>query len=234
MSFDIAKQVLFNAWIKNFLDANPNNPAKAQSECWAWVNDRKLSQSEIRLEVELTTTNNSFIFGVTPNQASTTGVVFPTEQRLQLQDSLIASEYGIYVGAPTSRADTAFRLFTYGNTQAFPAAGVAAAIDEQFFNNGYYQLKVNNDVIVPYRGLFNHFYSPQTQQTAALGAGSPGDQIRGAEDGQITQEPNVLLIGSKNSVPSIVMPGNLAAVTEFTRAIIIYRGVLAQNSTVVN
>jgi len=224
-SFEIAQQVLFNAWIESF----SNNIAA----CRQWVNNRKLSQGEIRLEVELNTQNNRFVFGMTPNQANSTNVVFNTENRLNLQDSLIASEYGIFVAQPTSRTDTAYVLNTYGNTQVFAAAD-AAALDSTFYSNGFLQTKVNNDVVIPYRGLINHWYKPQTQQTAPLGAGSPKDQLRGAEDGYVTQEPNLLLIGSKNYQPEIVLPAALASAAPFLRAILIYRGVLAQNSTVIN
>ncbi len=179
MSYDIAKRVLFDSWIKSF-----SNNADA---CRNWVEGRKLSQSEIRLEVELNITNNRFVFAVTPNQDNTTGVTFNTEQRLQLQDSLIVSEYGIYVAQPTSRTDTAYTLETYGNTQVFAAAD-AAALDSTFYSNGYFATKCNNDTVIPYRGLINHLYRPQTQQTAPLGPASPKDQLRGAEDGLITQE----------------------------------------------
>ncbi len=225
MSYEIAKKVLFDSWIESF-----KGDARG---CWAWVNGRKLSQHEIRLEVGLNINNNRFAFGVTPNQANSTNVIFPTENRLMLQDSLIVSEYGIFVAQPTSNADVTFTLNTYGNTQVFAAAD-AAALDSTFYSNGYFSTKVNNDVVIPYRGLFNHWYKPQTQQTAALGAGSPKDQLRGAEDGFVTQEPNLLLIGSKNYVPEIVLPGALASAAAFERVILIYKGVLAQNSTVVN
>lgn len=232
MSFDIAKRTLFNAWYPNWLNVS-STAAEAEQKCWDWVNGRKLSQSEIRLEVELNNANNIFTFGLTPQQQNSTSTVFNTEQRLTLQDSLIASEYGIYVAKPASRTDTLFQLRTYPNPIDFTAAA-AAALDGTFYANGNFQIRVNNDVIIPYRGLFNHLYRGQTQQTAALGAGSPDDQIRGAEDGQITEEPNIYLIGSKNYVPQIVLPANLATVDAFTRVVLIFRGVLAQNSTSIN
>lgn len=225
MSYDIAKQVLFNSWIDSFKGDTKG--------CWNWVNGRKLSQHEIRLEVELNVANNRFVFGLTANQANSTNVIFNTENRLTLQDSLIVSEYALFVAQPTSRTDVAYTLETYGNTQVFAAAD-AAALDSTFYSNGFLSTKVNNDVIIPYRGLFNHWYKPQTQQTAAPGAGSPKDQLRGAEDAFVTQEPNLLLIGSKNYQPEIVLPGALASAAAFERAILIYRGILAQNSTVVN
>lgn len=222
-SFRKAKEIYFGAWRRNF---------KTDKDTMDYVEGLKLSQSEIRLEVELTTTTAVFTFGLTPNQANTTNQVFNTENRLQLQDSLVVSEYGVFVGQPSSVIDTAWRLRTYGNTQDFGAD--AGPIDTTFFNQGYFSVKCNNDVIMPYRGLFNNWYKPQTQQTAALGAGAPGDQIRGADDGFITMEPNLLLIGSKNYQPQITLPAAMASATARLRAIVIFRGVLAQNSTVVN
>lgn len=224
-SFRTARDTLFNAWLGSF-----KGDVKAT---WDYVNNRKLSQHEIRLEVGLNTTNNRFTFGVTPNQANSSNVIFATENRLNLQDTLVVSEYGIFVAQTSGNTDTTYILNTYGNTQVFAAAD-AAALDSTFYSNGSFTTKVNNDVIIPYRGLFNHWYKPQTQQTAALGAGSPKDQLRGAEDGFVTQEPNLLLIGSKNYVPEIVLGAALASAAANLRCILIYRGILAQNSTVVN
>jgi hypothetical protein len=223
-SFNQAKKMFFKAFRDKF---------NSDRDCMNWVEGLKLSQSEIRLEVELATATNQFVFGLTPNQVNTTNVQFNTENRLNLQDSLVVNEYGIYVGQPSSRIDTTWVLNTYGNTQNFAAAD-AAALDSTFYSHGKYVLKANNDVIVPYRGLFNHWYKPQTQQTAALGAASPKDQIRGAEDGMITAEPNIVLVGSKNYQPTIELPAALASAAAFERCVLIYRGILAQNSTVVS
>lgn len=223
-SFNQAKKMFFRAFRDKF---------RTDNDCMAWVEGLKLSQSEIRLEVELNAINNSFLFGVTPNQVNSTNVQFNTENRLNLQDSLCVNEYGIFVGNPSSRTSAAWKLRTYGNTQDFVAAS-AAALDSTFYSHGRFIMKANNDVIMPYRGLFNHWYKPQTQQTAALGAASPDDQIRGAEDGMITDEPNIVLIGSKNYQPTIELPTALASCDTFERAVVIFRGILAQNSTVVS
>lgn len=226
MSFDIARNILYKSWIESF-----QGNSKA---CWDWVDGRKLSQSEIRCEVTLNANNTNFTFGITANQPNSSAVLFPTERRLQLQDSLVVSEYGIFVALPASNTDTNFALKTYGNPNLFTTAGSFAALDGTFYGSGGFQMTVNNDTVIPYRGLFNHYYRPQTQQIAAIAVGAVGDQLRGAEDAMITQEPNLLLVGSKNYVPQIVLPAALAAVTANTRAVIIFRGVLAQNSTVIN
>ena len=226
-SFIRAKEIFVSAFMTNFVNKG------GEAACRQFVNSLKLSQSEIRLEVNLSTTNNSFIFGLLSNQSNSNNVQFATEKRLNQSDTLCVNEYGIFVGQASGNNDTTYTLNTYGNTQVFAAAD-AAALDSTFYSNGAFQITAANDIVAPYRGLFNHWYKPQTQQTAALGAGSPKDQIRGAEDGMITMEPNILLIGSKNYQPQIVLPGALASAAANLRCILIFRGILAQNSTVVS
>ncbi len=223
-SYDIALNIFRNAWRKSF---------DSEQALDNFVNGTKLSQGEVRLEVNLTTNNTSFKFALTPNQQNTSNVQFLTENRLQMQDSLVASEYGIFIAQTSGNNDVAYTPRTYPNTQDFAAADVNA-LRSTFYGNGSFRITCNNDVIVPYRGLINHYYVPQTQQTAALGAGSPADQERGSEDGFITMEPNLLLIGSKGYIPEIVLPAALASAAANLRCILIFRGVLAQNSTSVS
>lgn len=236
MAYQKAKDIFWNAMIDTFrkMQGLPISPEQA---CTNWVNALKLSQSEIRLECEFSANFTTYQFGLTQNQANSTGVPFNTENRLTMQDSLVCNEYGIYVANPSSRTDTTFKLETFANTNAttpFPAAD-ALAINSTFYNNGFFRMTCNNDVVMPYRGLFNHFYIPQTQQTAALAPASPADQIRGAEDGMITMQPNMLLIGSKGYIPEIKIPAALAITAgQFSRIILLFRGVLAQNSTSVS
>lgn len=223
-SYNIARDILYNAFRNDF---------KTDIDCWNWVNARKMSQGEIRLEVQLNATNNIFKFALTPNQANTSNVTFNTENRLQLQDTLIASEYGLFVGQPADQTDTDWELKTNGNPVTFGATD-GAILNSRFYSHGYFEMKVNNDVILPYRGLSNHLYKGETQQTAALGAGSPADQIRLSEDGYITLEPNMLLIGSKGYVPQIILPEALGGTFAYTRAVLIFKGILAQNSSSVS
>lgn len=231
-AYQQAQNMFYVALRDKFADGPAGDAA-----CRRWVNNLKLAQSEVRCEVQLTTTNNAFTFGVLQNQPNTSNTVFNTEQRLNIQDSLCVSEYGIFVGKPASATDTAWTPLTYGNPNIFTTANVAPAINGTFFGNGQFTLKANNDVLIPARGLFNHYYVPQTQQSGVTASATVPlyrDQQRGAEDGFITAEPNLVLVGTKNYIPQIVLPAALTAVESFQRAIIIFRGVLAQNSTVVS
>lgn len=226
-SYLMAKNTFFKAWLPSFKGN--------EQECRAYVESLKLSQHEIRLEVGLAAGTTNFKFALTPNQANTSNLQFLTENRLEMQDTLVANEYGIFIAQTAGQNDTGYNLRTYPNTQDFPAAADAATLRTTFYSNGFFRMTCNNDVILPYRGLWNHLYKPQTQQTAALGAASPDDQVRGAEDGMITMEPNILLVGSKGYVPEIVLKAGLTAgLAANIRAILIFRGVLAQNSTSVS
>lgn len=227
-SFNLARKMFFEALRDKF----PDGPIGDQ-RCKDWVNSLELTMGEVRFEVQLNAANNIFTFGVTPNQANTNNVVFNTEKRLPLQDSICGTTAQLFITKPASQTATTHQLRTYGNTQDFTAAA-AAAIESTFYSHGNFTFKRNNKVLVPYWGLKNWWYRPQTQQTAALGAGSPNDQIRGVEDAANAEEPNLVFIGSSNNIPQIELPSNMATVDEFTRAVLIIQGPYAQNSTVVN
>jgi hypothetical protein len=231
MVYENAKRIFFNAWIETFLTLK--GAVAGPAKCQEYVDSLKLAPAEIRLETTLDTVNSVFTFGVTPNQANNAGVVFKTENRLQMQDQLIVSEYGILTAQTAGTTDTAFDLNTYGNANVFAAAD-AAALNTTFYSNGQFALKCNNDIIIPGRGLLNHKYIPQTQQLAALGAANAHSQLRGVEDGFVTMEPNFILSGQKNNVPQIILPGALASMAANARVVLILRGLLAQNSTVVS
>jgi len=228
MSFDKARDILALAMVDKF----DGNFAQARE----WANGRKLAQGEIRCEVQLTATSTQFTFGVTTVDANSSNTVFNTEQRLNQQDSLIVSDYGIFVRDPASATSTIDPLLTYANPTQFATANVATALNGTFYAHGQFSLKVNNDVIIPNRGLFNHYYVPQTQAAVGITAQTvfPLDQLRGCEDGYLVTEPNIVLVGSKKYVPTIQLPAALAAVETYQRAVLIFRGILAQNSTVIN
>lgn len=226
-SLQIAAQLLFNSFRNKF---------GSDAECWEWVWGRKLSPSTVRLEVELNSTNNTFKFGLTEKQNNSNNVQFSTEQRLNQQDTLIVSQYAVYVAQTTGEPDdTDFQLRTYGNFVDFGATN-GAVLNRQFYCQGNYNIMVGGDVLIPYRPLKHHLLVPRTQQTAALGAGSPNDEFIGSEDGYITQEANLLLIGNKGYIPQLSFPSNLpfATAEPGIRAILMYDGILAQNSTILS
>ncbi len=226
MSYDVVYQNLYNAWIKSF--------GGNSKQCKDYIDSLKLAQHDIRVENTLTPNNTNYVFGVIDNQQSTTGIQFKTESRLKQQDTLICTEFSVYVGLPANDADIFWERQTYANPFLFGAAD-AALINGAVFSQGKLKITVNGDVIVPGRQLFANLFKGQTQQTAALGAGSPQSEVRGAVDGYVTAEPNLYLIGSKGSIPEIILPGALVGLAATTARIgIEFRGFLAQNSTVIS
>ncbi len=191
------------------------------------INKYKLTQSYLRLEQLLVVGQTLYQFRVLVNENQPT--FFNTEQRLNLQDSFIPSEVGFFIGFPSSATDDTWKPLSY-------VSPTFTANDAQYqkLYNGKLQLSVNNNILIPAWDTYRHYYAPQTQQTAALGAGSPMDQINGNQDGFYPMEPNVALIGSKNIVINFQTVTGLTAVDTFSRVVLWFRGILAQNSTSVS
>jgi len=187
-----------------------------------------LSQSYLRFENTLSTTKTSYDFGVLNNQSISGSTQYPTEQRLNLQDAFYISEIMIYIGKASSTTDSSYVLQTYPNTVTFSTSGAAAALYTLY--NGVLSLTINNRQIVPSSDLTKFLQIPQTQLTAATN--SPVTQFDGAWANVV--EPNLVLIGSKNSLFNITIPSAFAALDANTRVVILCRGILAQNVTVVS
>jgi hypothetical protein len=187
----------------------------------------KLTQSYLRLEVLLATGTSQYQYRVLVNDSNPQ--IFNTERRLNLQDTFIPSEVGFFLGFPTSATDDTYKLLSYPSP-------FLVTNDAQYFRlyNGSLSITVNNNVLVPSWDMWRHYAALQTQQTAALGAGSPMDEFDGRVTGFYPMEPNVALIGSKQIQIFHTLVNGMTAVDEFSRAILVFRGILAQNSTVVS
>ena len=191
-----------------------------------------LSQGYLRAEVTMTTTKTLYTFAILQND-QTNGAQTNTEQRLALQDAFYCSSIGIYVAKPSSATDTTFPLCTYPNAQIFSTANVASSLYS--FYNSFMSLTVNNRQIIPTYDVMRHYDVPQTQQFANADYTTSGyavrDQQRGIDSGTCPIEPGIVFVGSKQNVLQITMPVACAAVETFQRAVIIFRGHLAQNVT---
>lgn len=188
-----------------------------------------LTQSYLRTEQPLVVGQTNIIFPLVVNQQPNGN--FVTQNLLALQDSFIVSEVGIFLFAPASAVDTTVPVLSYPNPFIFGAAPAAAA---ETVYHSYLTLSVNKHVIVPFWDTYRSRLTNQTQQTAAVGPASPEDQLSGRDDVFYPTEPNWVIIGSRSSILTMVLPNQLAAALAFARVIVWMRGVLAQNSTSVN
>lgn len=194
-----------------------------------------LSQSFLRLEVVASTGTTTYQYGVLVNDQPQGNAPRRTETRLNLQDAFYVGSVQMFTALASSAAATDFVLDSYPNPRKYSTAGAAAALQNLY--NGYLSLTVNNRVITPSWDLYRHYDAPQTQQsTAPIAAGVPLDEFNGNMTGAVSCEPNWVLIGQKNNQLQLTLPnaiGTLQAVST-TVLVIILRGVLAQNVTVVS
>lgn len=195
------------------------------------VNAYKLTQSFLRVERALVVNQSAYNFPIMVDQSLTTQ--FNTEQRLNLQDSFVISEIQFFIGVPSSSTDFTFRKLTYPNPYFLTDEATARSVGGVY--NGKMRITVNNNILVTAWDIDRHYYSPETQQTAAWGAGSPLDEYDGSTNGFYPMEPNIVLVGSKKNEIDLILPAGIAAgFPANTRIGFEFRGILAQNSTVVS
>jgi hypothetical protein len=209
--FDLAVQIFKNAF------PSVTNP----------VEQFRLTQSRLRLEQPILTTSTSLRFPVLSN-IQNQGSPYNTEVRLNMQDTFVPTHVGIYVGHPSSATDAAYPLLSYLNPFIFTNDAPMEVI-----YNGTMKLLINNSQLLVNWPLSWHKKVPQTQGTQAAAADSPLDEFDGSEYGMHPMQPFVLLSGASNIELTVNLPVAPSAADAFSRLIIVFDGVLAQNSTVV-
>lgn len=195
-----------------------------------------LSQSYLRLERNLSTSITSYQFGVTINDTPAGTSVRATENRLNLQDSFFVGSISMFTSLTTNATDTNMVLDSYPNSTKYSTSGAAAALYQLY--NGSFSLTVNNRIITPSWNAYQHIYVPQTQNGTGVTAQTvfPIDQFEGSTSGSLAVEPNWVLIGSKNNNFTLNLPSAVSTLqaSKTTTVVVILRGVLAQNSTIVS
>jgi hypothetical protein len=197
----------------------------------------KLTQSFLRLEQAIVTTKAQYQFPILVNNNGPANTLFNTEIRLNQQDSIITSAWGVFLAIPTSATDATFRLLTYASQNAPNFTTAGAAVAAQTLYNSIFNIAVNNTVILPAWDAFRHILVPQTQNGVIITAQTivPTDQVDGSGDGFFPVEPNLVWIGSQNIVINLIMPAAIGTIQAggFSRIVVIFRGLLAQNSTII-
>lgn len=195
------------------------------------VSQAVLTQSYVRSEVALSATAATYQLPITVNSSLPT---FNTARAVQLQDVHVCAELGVFVAKPSSSTDTAYKLYTYPNTAIFTTG--ATALNTLY--NGYLNIQVNNQNVVPAIDIYRSYFVPQTQQNTNFNVASPtspaqwaGDQNDGNSFGFTAIEPNILLNGAANIVAQVVLPAAISTVDSNSRLIVIFRTILCQNIT---
>jgi hypothetical protein len=191
-----------------------------------------LSQGYLRTEVALSTTKTSYQFPILVND-NINGTSFNTSNLLNLQDAFYVSSFGLFFAKPSSATDTTFQMVTYPNASIFSTANTASSLFTWY--NSSLQLVVNNRQIIPSYDLYRHYSVPQTQTATAVGYSTSTNNTRDQQDGGMSGfypvEPGWVLVGSKNNTLTVNLPQAMTAVETNSRAILVFRGHLAQNVT---
>lgn len=191
-----------------------------------------LTPSFLRSEVLLSTSAASYHVPVLVND-NQNGTPTVREQRLALQDLFIVSsiQFLLVSGASTSGSAKAY---TYPNLTAF-STGAAQLYN---FYNGYFNIQVNNQNVLPKWSILQHLDVPQTQQNTnfnAASATSPAqftiDQVSMDTYGMQVCEPNIVLNGASNIQASFILPAAPSTLDSNTYVATMWYGILAQNCT---
>jgi hypothetical protein len=191
-----------------------------------------LTPSYLRSEVLLSTSAASYHVPVLVND-NTNGSPTTREQRLALQDLFIVAGilFNIVSGASTNGAA---RSYTYPNLTAFPTG--AAQLYTLY--NGYFNIQVNNQNVLPKWSILQHLDIPQTQQNTNFNAATATAPAQYTQDEQSFDtyalqvcEPNIVLNGASNIQASIILPAAPSALDSNTYVSVNWYGILAQNCT---
>jgi hypothetical protein len=195
-----------------------------------------LTQSTLRLEQLLIVGRTQYTFGVlTTDLGSANSQPTNTEVRLRQQDSFITSNIAFRLAEPASAVDATYVDTTYPSPTIFSAGGEAAALEVLY--KGQLKITVNGTVILPTLHMGRFRFVPVTQKATAAANqnGIAYDAIDESSDGVMIMEPNLVLIGSKGNIIEMSLPSGVTVIgtAGFTRMVKEYRGLLAQNSTII-
>jgi len=194
------------------------------------VEHAKLTQSYLRSEVALSTSIANYHLPVLVNDTQN-GASRVNEKRLNLQDIFVTTEIAVLIGVG-SATNTKAPLYTYPNQSVF-----TAATDDDLLSiyNGYLNLTINNEQVLPAWDVLRHYFVPQTQGGVGITAQTvfPIDQWAASQDGFYPVEPGIVMNGAANINFQLTANGAPATVLANSFICVIQRGILCQNVTTV-
>jgi len=194
------------------------------------VEHAKLTQSYLRSEVALSTSIANYHLPVLVNDTQN-GASRVNEKRLNLQDIFVTTEIAVLIGVG-SATNTKAPLYTYPNQSIF-----TAATDDDLLSiyNGYLNLTINNEQVLPAWDVLRHYFVPQTQGGVGITAQTvfPIDQWAASQDGFYPVEPGIVMNGAANINFQLTANGAPATVLANSFICVIQRGILCQNVTTV-
>ena len=194
------------------------------------VEHAKLTQSYLRSEVALSTSIANYHLPVLVNDTQN-GASRINQKSLNLQDIFVLTDLAVYIGVG-SATSTKAQLYSYPNSSIF-----TSATDDDLWSiyNGYLNLTINNEQVLPAWDVLRHYFAPQTQGGVGITAQTvfPVDQFDASNDGFYPVEPGIVMNGAANINFQLTANGAPATVLSNSFICVIQRGILCQNVTTV-
>jgi hypothetical protein len=194
------------------------------------VEHAKLTQSYLRSEVALSTSIANYHLPVLVNDTQN-GASRINQKSLNLQDIFVLTDLAVYIGVG-SATSTKAQLYSYPNSSIF-----TSATDDDLWSiyNGYLNLTINNEQVLPAWDVLRHYFAPQTQGGVGITAQTvfPVDQFDASNDGFYPVEPGIVMNGAANINFQLTANGAPASVLANSFICVIQRGILCQNVTTV-
>jgi hypothetical protein len=194
------------------------------------VEHAKLTQSYLRSEVALSTSIANYHLPVLVNDTQN-GASRINQKSLNLQDIFVLTDLAVYIGVGAATSTKA-QLYSYPNSSIF-----TSATDDDLWSiyNGYLNLTINNEQVLPAWDVLRHYFAPQTQGGVGITAQTvfPVDQFDASNDGFYPVEPGIVMNGAANINFQLTANGAPATVLANSFICVIQRGILCQNVTTV-
>jgi hypothetical protein len=194
------------------------------------VEHAKLTQSYLRSEVALSTSIANYHLPVLVNDTQN-GASRINQKSLNLQDIFVLTDLAVYIGVG-SATSTKAQLYSYPNSSIF-----TSSTDDDLWSiyNGYLNLTINNEQVLPAWDVLRHYFAPQTQGGVGITAQTvfPVDQFDASNDGFYPVEPGIVMNGAANINFQLTANGAPASVLANSFICVIQRGILCQNVTTV-
>jgi hypothetical protein len=143
---------------------------------------------------------------------------------------MVVNEIGIFIAAPSSATDATYLLYSNANAAVFTTSAAAAST----LWNSFFNVSVNNQVVIPNWDVYRHYFVPFAQNGVLPFTGAtvlPKDSQDGSASGFYPTEPNFILNGAANIQAFITLPAAMATVVANSRIVVIWRGIKLQNVT---
>lgn len=197
-----------------------------------------LVQHTLRSTAVLNTGATNFQLPILQNSQFGTSTTSAAQDQnlLSLQDIFCATEICLSVAKPSSLTDSAYRLYQWGDASVFTTTNTATSINGMY-DSAFLKFVNNQQVIAPYWDIKRHFIIPNQQPAANAYFTSSGypfiTQIDGSTDGFYPVQPMWVFNGGGNVQVSLNLQSSLAAVETVEKVVLLIRGFLLQNASMI-